>query len=289
MRIFNTDGPVNRADVYKIDPLTRLDLDRITRHLEYHDYFQILAPKGSGKTSYLYSLEEYLNKQGNYYAVYSSFRGCDSSEEDFKKVAFVISQNILCNVKRVVGDNFNEDEALANYGRTESLLGIDRTLSYLSRTLDKPFILFLDDTDVLSELQLYIVLRNIRPSFIYRPGGFPSSIVFSGIRNVKKATIRDEQGVPLWNAVPFNVLADTYKLPNFTRDDVIELFSQHTKETGQKFAEGCFDIVMEYTEGQPLLVNTLAKHVTETMVENTDRSFIITAEMFKKAQERLIR
>ena len=63
---------------------------------------------------------------------------------------------------------------------------------------------------------------------------------------------------------------------------------QHTNETGQQFDEACFPLVWKATEGQPWLVNALAREVTWSMRENRDRSITITPDMMYKAQENLI-
>jgi hypothetical protein len=87
---------------------------------------------------------------------------------------------------------------------------------------------------------------------------------------------------------PFNIVSKSLRIGNFSRDEIKELYTQHTTETSQKFEEECFDTVMEYTDGQPWLVNALANEVTQKMKENRDRSVTITPEMTVVAIENII-
>ena len=59
-------------------------------------------------------------------------------------------------------------------------------------------------------------------------------------------------------------------LRNFTRDEVAALYAQHTAETGQVFLPEAVDRAFLLTQGQPWLVNALARQLTEVLVE--DRS-----------------
>nr|MBP7563238.1 ATP-binding protein [Candidatus Cloacimonadota bacterium] len=86
----------------------------------------------------------------------------------------------------------------------------------------------------------------------------------------------------------FNIKTKSLRLGNFSKEDVINLYTQHTVETGQKVDESCYDLVMDYTDGQPWLVNALAQEVTYEMAENRDPSVTITPQMLEIAKERLI-
>lgn len=67
----------------------------------------------------------------------------------------------------------------------------------------------------------------------------------------------------------FNIKAESLRLGNFSKDEIRELYMQHTRETGQQWDEACFPMVWEATEGQPWLVNALAHEVTYKM-KNSD-------------------
>ncbi len=75
-------------------------------------------------------------------------------------------------------------------------------------------------------------------------------------------------------------------LINFNAIEVQELYQQHTSDTGQVFTQSAIETAFDLTQGQPWLVNALAKEVVEEMV--TDCSIAITDEHIFKAKEVLI-
>lgn len=77
----------------------------------------------------------------------------------------------------------------------------------------------------------------------------------------------------------FNIKAESLHLGNFSKEEIHELYMQHTTSTEQEFDEGCFPLIWEATEGQPWLVNALGNEVTMQMRENRDRSIRIIPEM----------
>jgi hypothetical protein len=86
----------------------------------------------------------------------------------------------------------------------------------------------------------------------------------------------------------FNIKDESLRLGNFTKEDIITLYKQHTTETGQIFSEDIFDLVWHYTEGQPWLVNALAYEVCFRMKEKKDRTKTITQQDIIKSKENLI-
>jgi hypothetical protein len=73
---------------------------------------------------------------------------------------------------------------------------------------------------------------------------------------------------------------------NFNLAEVGELYQQHTAATGQIFTPEAIETAYDLTQGQPWLVNALAKEIVEKMVK--DRSITITKEHILTAKEILI-
>lgn len=73
---------------------------------------------------------------------------------------------------------------------------------------------------------------------------------------------------------------------NFTVEEVRELYGQHTNLTGQRFTPEAIDHAFYLTQGQPLLVNALAKEIVEDLIINLTQS--ITVEQMNTAKEILI-
>jgi hypothetical protein len=73
---------------------------------------------------------------------------------------------------------------------------------------------------------------------------------------------------------------------NFNLAEVGELYQQHTAATGQFFTPEAIETAFDLTQGQPWLVNALAKEIVEKMVK--DRNIAITKEHILTAKEILI-
>jgi hypothetical protein len=70
------------------------------------------------------------------------------------------------------------------------------------------------------------------------------------MRNIRdyKAKIRPDSE-SLGSASPFNIVAKSLTLQNFTKEDIVRLYQQHTDETGQVFEENAIESVWEQTQG----------------------------------------
>jgi len=287
-RQFCIAGPVNQPEYYQIDPLTRWDLDEVLNLINSKKYFLLRAPRQTGKTSCLEALATYLNAEGRYYAVCTTFEGGASAVDNFEFTSQNIVKRLLTDVKNTFNDSFDEEKAFTHFMEKGFSNGISDMFTYLSRTFDKPLVLFLDEIDALVGNSLLAVLRQLRSGYPSRPASFPHSVLMCGMRNIKDFRINLGNEILPATLSPFNIIAEVLKLGNFTRDEVATLYHQHTQETGQRFADGVVDMVMDYTDGQPWLVNALAHEVTNRMRENRNRSVVITTDMIAVAKENII-
>jgi hypothetical protein len=119
------------------------------------------------------------------------------------------------------------------------------------------------------------------------PLAFPSSVVLCGLRDVRdyKAAAGGDPS-RLGTASPFNIAVESLRISDFSLDDVAALYQQHTDETGQEFTPDAVVRAYAHTQGQPWLVNALAREVTEKM--RVMPSAPITVEHIDTAKERLI-
>ena len=69
-KFFNTAGPVRAENNYIIDPLKRINKDEIMTLIDNWRYFILHAPRQTGKTSSLFALQDYINKEGRYKCLY---------------------------------------------------------------------------------------------------------------------------------------------------------------------------------------------------------------------------
>ncbi len=85
---------------------------------------------------------------------------------------------------------------------------------------------------------------------------------------------------------PFNIKVASLTMRNFNLEEVGELYQQHTAATGQIFTSEAIETAFDLTQGQPWLVNALAKEIVEKMVKN--RIIAITKEHILTVKEILI-
>jgi hypothetical protein len=84
---------------------------------------------------------------------------------------------------------------------------------------------------------------------------FPASVVLCGMQNIRDYKAASG-GNPetLVSSSPFTIIVDSLRIADFTREQVAELYAQHTAEAGQEFEPAAIDRVFEYTQGQPWLL-----------------------------------
>lgn len=75
----------------------------------------------------------------------------------------------------------------------------------------------------------------------------------------------------LGTASPFNIKVRSLTLRNFTAYEVAQLYAQHTQDTGQRFEPEALALAFELTQGQPWLVNALAKVAVEELVREVSQ------------------
>ena len=287
-KFFNTAGPIKQDIHYNVNPLIRFDLEEIEQLIFQQKYFILHAPRQTGKTSCLLALRDYLNEQGNYIAVYANVEAGQAARNNVREVILSTMSTIAERTSIVL----NNDLAIRiskELARSEDVSSLLTTFfNRLCSALPKPFVLFIDEIDALVGDSLVSVLRQIRAGYDQRPQLFPISIVLCGVRDVRDYRIVLSNQDIITGGSAFNIKAESLRLGNFSKEEIHDLYMQHTEATGQVFDEACFPMIWEATEGQPWLVNALGYEVTMKMKENRDRSIRIIPEMIYRAQERII-
>lgn len=286
-RFFNTAGPQKLDINYSIDPLSRFNLEEVLSLIYRLRYFVLHAPRQTGKTSCMLALRDYLNKEGRCIAVYANVEGGQASRNDVQSVVKSTIDTLAREFRIIVGSDVPGKlrDSVQREGKDSMLTTY---LSLLSESFDKPIVLFIDEIDALVGDSLVSVLRQLRAGYQNRPAAFPQSVILCGVRDVRDYRIVLSNQDIVTGGSAFNIKAVSLRLGNFSREEVRELYMQHTRETGQQWDEDCFPLVWDATEGQPWLVNALAHEVTWTMAENRDRSITITPEMLFRAKENII-
>ena len=287
-KFFNTAGPIQSDIHYNVNPLSRIDLDELENLIRQQKYFILHAPRQTGKTSCLIALRDYLNMQGEYIAVYANIEAGQAARNDVLRVVTATASAIANRLSIVLRDNMPKEVLQDIKGKEGADSLLTAYLSEICSRLSKPLVLLIDEIDALVGDSLVSVLRQIRAGYDQRPQYFPISIVLCGVRDVRDYRIVLSNQDIITGGSAFYIKAESLRLGNFSKEEIHELYMQHTAATGQEFDETCFPMIWEATEGQPWLVNALGYEVTMKMKENRDRSIRIIPEMIYRAQERII-
>ena len=287
-RYFNIAGPCIPGKHYMLPALDRLP--QIRRLVGREQYFVIHAPRQTGKTTAVKALVREINAKGDMVAIYCTLETLQNAA-DPEKASLAISDLIL--------DNFNaafptETTDAARQGAPSSGggagLAVRSALRNLCRRAGKPLVVFFDEADCLSGNVLISFLRQLRDGYVNRDTiPFPTSIALIGMLDVRdyKAQIRPD-GESLGQISPFNIISEDMLLRNFTAEEVAALYAQHTEETGQKFASDVLGKVMDFSGGQPWLVNALARECVEK-IHGFRYDETVTADDIETAKETIIR
>ena len=278
-------GPVVPSKNYYISH--RLDWDQLKMLIDDWQYFVLHAPRQSGKTT---AIEEFIagcNDTGSYVVLYINIEPAQAARDNIEK-ALVAVVNQLANAIDSQLPKDEKHEEIVKTLRCQTAISLTfllDALRYISRSLEKPVILFIDEIDSAIGDSLLSILRQIRAGYAERPDNFPQSICLIGLRDVRDYRIwsrQDEKYIAA--SSPFNIKAVSLKLANFSIEDVKNLYGQHTQATGQEFTDEAIEHAHYLTQGQPWLVNALAYEACFVL----DRSKAITKEIIERAKDTII-
>ncbi|MEG5016494.1 MULTISPECIES: ATP-binding protein [unclassified Microcoleus] len=281
-RWFNTAGPCQEDIHYALSPTVRLP--SLERLIAQRNYFVIHAPRQVGKTTAMLALAKQLTESGQYTAVMLSV-----------EVGAPFSQDIAGAEEAILGawrDNISvrlplelqppDWTAIQSGGQK-----IRAALQAWAQSSPRPLVVFIDEIDALQDQALISILRQLRDGYPNRPKAFPQSVGLIGLRDVRDYKVAAGGSDRLHTSSPFNIKVRSITLRDFNASEVAELYAQHTQDTGQVFTPEAVALAFELTQGQPWLVNALAKEIVEELV--TDESIEITPQHILEAKEILIK
>ena len=291
-RYFNIAGPCIPGEHYMLPALDRLP--EIRRLVNRRQYFVIHAPRQTGKTTAIKAMVREINAKGEMQALYctlEALQGMVSPEKAIPAIRDLLLSNYFPEEHDPSDPSSNRyrlRETRPEYDGPATL--VRSTLRNLCRIAGKPLVVFFDEADVLFGPTLISFLRQLRDGYVNRDMvPFPASIALVGMLDVRdyKAQIRPD-GESLGQISPFNIISKDLLLRNFIETEVRALYAQHTEETGQTFAPGAIEAVMDWTGGQPWLVNAIARECVEE-IHDFRYDEPITADDVGTAKETIIR
>ncbi len=279
-RRFNVAGPCKPELHYMLPAAARVPQAR--RLVADFNYFVIHAPRQTGKTTSMIELAQQLTASGEYVAALVSVEVGAAFNDDPGAAELAI----LNNWRLAINAQLPLDLRPPTWPEAEPGTRIGAALQAWTQAAPRPLVLFVDEIDALQNETLISVLRQLRAGYNWRPTGFPAALALIGMRDVRDYKVASGGSERLNTASPFNVKTDSITLSSFTRDDVAALYQQHTSDTGQVFLSPAIDHAYYLTQGQPWLVNALARQVVETVAP--DPSTLITPAHIDAAKEILI-
>ncbi len=283
-RRFNTAGP-NQPDIhYTLDPEPRLPGLRTL--IEQREYFVLHAPRQTGKTTLLDTLARKLTAEGRYTALHFSIEASRPFANNVEKAITTTLDSMRWTAKSLLPETLCPPDELFQK-ISEPSNGLFYLLNQWAEQSPRPLVIFIDEIDAVAEDALISILHQLRNGFKLRPQKFPQSVALIGMRDVReyRARLRPERE-STGTSSPFNVKAESLTLENFSLELVRELYQQHTEETGQLWSDEAVAKVYELTQGQPWLVNALARQIVDRDV--TVRTVSIAPAHVEAAKEALI-
>ena len=283
MKFFNTTGPCNPTDHYMLPATERLDAFALDRLITQKSYFVLHAPRQTGKTTAMLELARQLRAAGEYIGVMVSMEVGAAFPDDVG-----LAENaILSSWRQSIRFQLPKELHPPTW-RTDAPIGqrIGDFLAEWAMAASRPLVVLMDEIDALQDQVLISVLRQLRAGFNQRPTAFPSSVALIGLRDVRDYKVKSGGSPHLNTPSPFNIAVRSFTLRDFTAEEVRSLLDQHSTETGQTFSDVALNRIFQLTQGQPWLVNALAKVCVEELVPDVTLS--IEVSHVDEAKELLI-
>jgi len=277
---FNTAGPCKSDIHYMLPPTERLP--KVRTLIDRQNYFVIHAPRQVGKTTAMLALAQELTEGGKYTAVMLSAEVGAAFPHD----PVAAQGAILTEWQQSICFRLPSELQPTRWPAVDNSSQLSIFLSNWAVTSPRPLVFFLDEIDALSDETLISILRQLRSGYPNRPQGFPHSLGLIGMRDIRDYKVKSGGGDRLNTASPFNIKVESLTMGNFTFTDVKTLYEQHTIDTGQVFTPEALEYSFYLTDGQPWLVNALARQATEDVVKDINQP--ITVEIIEEAKEILI-
>jgi type II secretory pathway predicted ATPase ExeA len=252
-RSFNTAGPCQSDIHYMLSPLVRLP--QLQQFIAQRNYFVIHAPRQIGKTTAIMGLAQQLTASGQYAAIVLSAEVGAPFSQDIT----IAEEAILGAWQDTIAIRLPIELQPPPWTSTRPGQRIRAALQAWAQSCPKPLVIFIDEIDSLQDIALVSILRQLRDGYSNRPDAFPQSIGLIGMRDVRDYKVAAGGSDRLQTASPFNIKVESLTMRNFYESEVAELYQQHTDDTGQLFTNEAVQLVFELTQGQPWLVNAIAR------------------------------
>ncbi|MCY3724814.1 MAG: AAA-like domain-containing protein [Candidatus Poribacteria bacterium] len=281
MRRFGTQGRVY-PDKHYVVSRTEEMADFIDR-VKQGRYIVLFAPRQTGKTTFFrWALEALATEDATYFPIQLDFQIVRNiaSTTFYERLSYMIRREI-----EIV---FQKREKNPSAALTQFLEKTDITDNFSMMTFfqqlsnflqNQRVVIIIDEFDGIPQTVVSDFLYALRHIYLSDAPRCPHSVGIVGVKSINQ--LNYDRSVS-----PFNI-QDEFRLPNFTLEQVQELFDQYTNEVGQIFAPEVIASIHRQTAGQPVLVNRFAQILTEEL--DIPKNETITMEHFTTAHTQLLR
>ncbi|MCI9540701.1 MAG: AAA family ATPase [Lachnospiraceae bacterium] len=296
-KYFNITGICYPEKHYMVNLERRLK--EIQKLIDRGDYFVINRARQYGKTTTLWALKQYLQK--DYEVIFLSFQRL--TQDDFKNeetftLAFLdIFLQRLYRLKRLKDYDQNILSTLEQYTNNSKssirLRQMFHTISQLCETAPKPVVLIIDEVDSASNNQVFLDFLSILRDYYLdkEEANIFQSVILAGVYDIKnlRLKIRPEEEHK-YNS-PWNIAADFPIEMSFSILDITQMLQEYEKDhqTGMNTKDLATQIY-NYTAGYPYMVSYLCKYLDDQSKkkENSTKKAIWTKEGLLEAVKDLV-
>ncbi|MBF0608930.1 MAG: AAA-like domain-containing protein [Candidatus Magnetobacterium sp. LHC-1] len=231
-------------------------------------YFTIWAPRQTGKTWVMRQVRDdiLVGYKDHFIVGTMSVQGTVFKDDDDV-------DSFLENVPILIWETFKLRIDTPNDWRAFRRL-FDRTDGIFNR----PIILFIDEFDSLPPKVIDMLVKMFRDMYLKRDSYLLHGLALIGVRTAL--------GVESERGSPFNVQRSMH-IPNFSKEEVAELFRQYVDESGQDVDPVVVDKLYSVTRGQPGLVCWFGELMTEKYNPGTNNTIDIAT--FERVYHRALR
>ena len=268
MRRFGTQGRVY-PDKHYVVPRTK-EIENFNMRVKDGRYIVLFAPRQTGKTTFFrMALAALSTEDPSYFPIQLDFqimRNCSPIifyDRLHKMLGMQIEsvlqkrgEELTDKLKQFLNNSTISDDfsLILFFKDLSNLLGSDAENNVFTHN---KVVLLIDEFDGIPQNVVSEFLYALRTIYLSDELHCPQSVGIVGVKSINQ--LNYDRSVS-----PFNV-QDEFRLPNFTLEQIQDLFGQYTNEVGQFFAPEIIKSLYTQTRGQPFLVNRIAQILTEEM------------------------
>ena len=180
MRQFAIAGPVIPERHYYIDPLSRIDLEKVLELIDSLAYFVLHAPRQTGKTTVLTALADRLNADRKYRCLCINVEEAQTARSDVGSAMAAVLDELSEHASESFGDESARGLQAQILAQSSPHKALNLFLRRWTASCPRPLVLLIDEIDAMIGDSLISVLRQLRAGYHLRPRRFPRAWSFAG-------------------------------------------------------------------------------------------------------------